>query len=177
MNPWHDVNNEYDGIDQINCIIEIPMASKIKYELDKETGLLRVDRILYSSVHYPSNYGFFPQTYCEDDDPLDVLVLGQLPVIPMSLMTVRPVGVIRMKDQDQMDDKIIAVHVHDPEFNHITSIKQLPEHRLTEMRHFFESYKILERKDVRIDSIEDQAWALKIVRESIDFYHQRFKKK
>lgn len=174
MNPWHDVDHQYDGIDQLVCIIEIPMASKIKYELDKETGLLKVDRILYSSVHYPSNYGFFPQTYCEDNDPLDVLVLGQLPVTPLSMMSVRPIGVIRMKDQDQMDDKIIAIHSHDPEFNHITSIKQIPNHRLMEMKHFFESYKTLERKDVKIDAIEDQAWALKIVRESIELYKKTF---
>lgn len=174
MNPWHDVDLGFDDIDELNCIIEIPMASKIKYELDKDSGLLKVDRILYSSVHYPSNYGFFPRTYCDDNDPLDVLVIGQLPVTPLSLMRVRPIGVIRMKDQDQMDDKVIAVHAHDPEYNHITSIRQLPGHRLNEMRHFFESYKTLERKDVKIDSIEDQAWALKIVREAIALYRSKF---
>jgi len=175
MNPWHDVNLNFDG-SVLDCLIEIPAGSKIKYELDKETGLSRVDRILSSSVHYPCNYGFFPQTYCDDKDPLDVLVIGQLPVLPMSLMSVRPVGVMRMIDGGEGDDKIISVHAHDPEYRHITSIKQLPEHKLAEIRQFFESYKALEKKKVEIQGIDDAPAAFETVKESITLYKKTFSK-
>jgi inorganic pyrophosphatase len=172
MNPWHDVKLEMDDSFHLDSVIEIPAGSKIKYEIDKDNGLLRVDRILYSSVHYPCNYGFFPQTYCDDGDPLDVLVIGQLPVVPLSIMRVRPIGVIRMIDQGKGDDKVLSVHVHDPEYNHIKSIRELPVHKLNEIKRFFESYKELEKKNVEIRSIDDEVEAVKVIKESILFYQK-----
>jgi inorganic pyrophosphatase len=177
MNPWHDVIISTETINHFNCLIEIPMGSKIKYELHKESGLLKVDRILYSSVHYPCNYGFFPQTYAMDDDPLDVLVIGQLPVTPLSIMRVRPIGVIRMIDQGQQDDKILSIHIDDPEFNHIKTLKQIPAHRLREIKNFFEHYKELEQKDVFISSIGDEREALDVIQDAIDLYPKFISKK
>lgn len=173
MNPWQDVDLEFEN-NELNCLIEIPAGSKIKYEIDKDTGLLKVDRILYSSVHYPCNYGLFPQTFCDDGDPLDVLVLGQLPVVPLSIMRVRPIGVIRMIDQGRGDDKIISVHVHDPEYNHILSITQLAPHKMNEIRRFFESYKELEKKNVEIRAVENETMAFQVIRESIALYGEAF---
>lgn len=175
MNPWHDIDLEFDG-STLTCLIEIPAGTKIKYEIDKKTGLLKVDRILYSSVHYPCNYGLFPQTFCDDGDPLDVLVIGQLPVAPLSLMKVRPIGVIRMIDQGEGDDKVISVHVDDPEYNHIKSIKEVAPHKINEIRRFFESYKELEKKSVEIRSIDDENEAIKVIHESIAFYKKTFNK-
>ncbi len=176
MNPWHDVQLDFNDKFELNCLIEIPAGSKIKYEIDKDSGLLKVDRILYSSVHYPSNYGLFPQTFCDDGDPLDVLVIGQLPVVPLSIMRVKPIGVIRMIDQGKGDDKIISVHVDDPEYNQINSINQLPKHKLIEIRRFFESYKELEKKLVQINSIDDEVVAIDVIREAIAFYKEKFAK-
>ena len=127
--PWHDLPNNPDTADAwFNVVIEIPRGSKVKYELDKPTGLLRVDRVLYSSVIYPANYGFVPRSYCDDGDPLDVLVLGHEPVVPMCIMQARAIGLMRMEDEGEGDDKIIAVHVNDPSFNEYTDIGQLPQH-------------------------------------------------
>ena len=176
MNPWHDLDLDFTADNEMNCLIEIPAGSKIKYEIDKKTGLLKVDRILYSSVHYPCNYGLFPQTFCDDGDPLDVLVIGQLPVVPLSIMRVRPIGVIRMIDQGKGDDKVISVHVDDPEYNHIRSIKELAPHKMNEIRRFFESYKELEKKSVEIKSIDDEKAAFQVVKESIALYGKTFKK-
>lgn len=176
MNPWHDVALEFSDDSTFNCIIEIPAGSKIKYEIDKDSGLLKVDRILSSSVHYPCNYGLLPQTYCDDKDPLDVLVIGQLPVAPLSIMKVRPIGVVRMIDQGEGDDKIISVHVDDPEYKHIHSIKEIPQHKLNEIRQFFESYKALEKKSVVINAIEDEKAAVKVIHESISLYKNKFNK-
>lgn len=175
MNPWHDVDLEFDE-DGLNCLIEIPAGSKIKYEIDKKTGLLKVDRILYSSVHYPCNYGLFPQTFCDDGDPLDVLVIGQLPVLPSSIMRVRPIGVVRMIDQGEGDDKIISVHADDPEYNHIRSIREIAPHKINEIRRFFESYKELEKKSVEINGIDDEKAAIEVIKESIKFYQRKFPK-
>lgn len=175
MNPLHDLDPRFDG-KLVDCLIEIPMGSKIKYELDKESGLLKVDRILYSSVHYPCNYGLIPRSHCDDGDPLDVLVIGQLPVFPMSIMRTRPIGVLRMIDQGQMDDKIISVHAHDPEYNHLQTIRDLPPHKLNEIRRFFESYKELEKKSVEIKEIEDEVVAKKIIEESFALYRATFVK-
>src|SRR3954471_17601577 len=133
MHPWHDIEPGSEISKRLSVVIEVPKDSKVKYELDKGSGGIRVDRVLFSSVHYPANYGFIPQTYCEDHDPLDVLVLGQEPVVPLSVMRARIVGVMRMQDQGEADDKLIAVHADDPEYSHYASIRELPPHRMTEV--------------------------------------------
>jgi inorganic pyrophosphatase len=176
MNPWHDLDLEFNG-ESLTCLIEIPAGSKIKYEIDKKSGLLKVDRILYSSVHYPCNYGLFPQTFCDDGDPLDVLVIGQLPVVPLSIMKVRPIGVIRMIDQGKGDDKVISVHVDDPEYNHIQSINELAPHKINEIRRFFESYKELEKKSVEIKALDDEKVARLVIREAMELYRTDIAKK
>ena len=175
MNPWHDVKLNLDESNELNCIVEIPANSKIKYEIDKESGLLKVDRVLHSSVHYPCNYGLFPQTFCDDGDPLDVLVIGQAPVVPLAIMRVRPVGVFRMRDQGKGDDKVISVHVDDPEYNHIRKLTELAPHKIAEFRQFFESYKALEKKAVEILSVDDEKAAIDVIREAVLFYNKKFK--
>src|SRR6478672_7704361 len=125
MHPWHDVDLTADAPNTVPAIIEVPKGSKTKYELDKASGLIKVDRVLFSSVHYPANYGFIPRTYCDDNDPLDILVLGQEPVVPLAIMMAKPIGVMKMVDQGQADDKIIAVHADDPEYSHYNSLDEL----------------------------------------------------
>ena len=137
MHPWHEVGIGDQAPDIIPVIVEVPRGSKTKYELDKVSGLLKVDRVLFSSVVYPANYGFIPQTYCEDNDPLDVLILGQETIVPLAIMRGRPIGVMKMIDQNVADDKIIAIHIDDPEFEDYYSISDLPAHRMREVRHFF----------------------------------------
>ena len=170
MHPWHDVDPGPEAPALVRAIIEIPRGSKVKYELDKESGLIRVDRILFSSVHYPANYGFIPRTYCEDHDPLDILVLGQEDVAPLTIMRARPIGVMKMSDQGEEDDKIVAVHADDPEFVHYTSIRELPPHRIAELRRFFEDYKALEQKSVIVDEFLDRKEAVEAVREALQLY-------
>jgi inorganic pyrophosphatase len=170
MHPWHDVIVGDDAPEIIPVVIEVPKGSKNKYELDKPSGLLRVDRVLFSSVHYPANYGFIPRTYCEDHDPLDVLVLGQEPVVPLTIMFAKPIGVMKMKDQGEADDKIIAVHAHDPEYVHYESIYELPPHRMTELGRFFQDYKLLENKSVVIEQFLDRSEALAVIREALQLY-------
>ncbi|MBK7845760.1 MAG: inorganic diphosphatase [Bdellovibrionales bacterium] len=136
MHPWHDVAVGEESPFFVNAIIEIPKGSKVKYELDKMSGLIKMDRILFSSVHYPANYGFIPQSYCEDNDPLDILVLGQEAAVPLCIMRAKPIGVMKMLDQGEADDKIISVHADDPEYTQINSINDLPPHRIKEIRRF-----------------------------------------
>ncbi len=167
---WHDVPIGDDAPETFNVVIEISQGSKVKYELDKQTGLLRVDRILYSSVIYPSNYGFIPQTYGDDNDPLDVLVMMQEAVLPLSLMRVRPIGMMQMIDQGQADEKIICVHLDDPAFNGYYHIWELPDHRLREVRRFFLDYKLLEEKEVEVQDFQGPDKARAIVKKSMERY-------
>lgn len=170
LHPWHGVGKGVDAPEVVTAIIEVPKGSSIKYELDKESGLLKVDRILYSAVHYPANYGFIPQSYCDDNDPLDILVLGQEPVFPLSMLRAKPIGVMKMVDQGEMDDKIIAVHLDDPEYSHYTSIDELPPHCLKTLRRFFEDYKVLENKEVIIETFLGPVEAKRIIDEAFDLY-------
>jgi len=174
MNPWHDINPHYSSPDCVDCVIEIPRGSRQKYELDKTTGLLRLDRVLYSAVFYPANYGFIPRTYCDDKDPLDILVLGQDPVQPLCIVTARPIGVMQMIDQDEEDDKIIAIHEHDPAVNHLRDISELPAHTLNELQRFFEDYKLLEHKKVRIERFRGRQDAMNILQQGYNLYEETF---
>jgi len=169
-NPWHDVSPG-DNIDEsFFSIIEIPKGSKNKYELDKKTGLLLADRVLYSSVHYPANYGFVPRTYCDDNDPLDVLVLCQEKLEPLCLVECAPIGMISMSDDKGQDDKIIAVHKYDPAYNLYNDISALPPHVMKELQRFFEDYKKLENKEVIIDNLRGRLDAINCIKESIKLY-------
>ncbi|GAB4313580.1 MAG: inorganic diphosphatase [Candidatus Zixiibacteriota bacterium] len=170
---WHDLPTFVDSDQTVfNVVIEIPRGSKIKYELDKRSGLLRVDRILYSSVIYPANYGFLPRTYCDDGDPLDALVLTTEAVVPMSILQARAIGLMHMEDEGKSDDKIIAVHVHDPAVRDYTDVSELPGHTSLEIRRFFQDYKQLENKTVRVDEWQGAKVAQAVVRESIDLYRR-----
>ena len=155
----------------LNVVIEIPRGSKVKYELDKPTGLLRVDRVLYSSVIYPANYGFIPRSYCDDGDALDALVLSQEPVVPLTLVDARPIGMFRMRDEKGLDDKIIAVSLNDPAYAGFTHHAQLPGHVLTEIRRFFQDYKILEHKEVVVGGLQSPEEAVAVIREALGAYY------
>lgn len=172
LHPWHGVSIGEDAPEVITAVIEVPKGSKIKYELDKKSGLVKVDRILYSSVHYPANYGFIPQSYCDDNDPLDILVLGQEPVVPLSVLRARPIGLMKMVDQGEEDDKIIAVHMDDPEYNHYRSIEELPPHYLKSLRRFFEDYKVLENKEVIIETFQDADDARQAIEDARKLYEE-----
>ena len=157
-------------LEKITAVIEIPKGSRIKYEIDKVHGLIRIDRVLSSPMHYPANYGFIPQTLCDDGDPLDILVLGQAEAIPLSLMDARPVGVLKMIDQGEMDDKIIAIHSDDPQWKHITSLKEIVPQILHEIETFFADYKKLEKKAVVINGILDTAEAQAVITDALALY-------
>jgi inorganic pyrophosphatase len=173
VNAWHDVDLGASIEHHFRCVIEIPKGSKVKYELDKETGLLWLDRVLHSAVHYPANYGFLPQTYCDDGDPLDVLVLGQEPVVPLCILRARAIGVLRMSDDKGADDKVIAVHVDDPEYAHYQEAAELPPHRLKEIQRFFLDYKVLENKTVDVEQIRGRASAEQVIRDAVRSYKDR----
>ncbi|XP_073149903.1 soluble inorganic pyrophosphatase 4-like [Henckelia pumila] len=168
--PWHDLEIGPGAPAIFNCVVEIGKGSKVKYELDKNSGLIKVDRVLYSSVVYPHNYGFIPRTLCEDSDPLDVLVLMQEPVLPGTYLRARAIGLMPMIDQGEKDDKIIAVCADDPEFRHHKDIKDLPPHRLAEIRRFFEDYKKNENKEVAVEDFLPAEAAIDAVRHSMDLY-------
>jgi inorganic pyrophosphatase len=172
VHPWHDIPLPEDVADWFPAYIEIPKGSKVKYELDKPTGLLRVSRILYSAVSYPANYGFVPRTYCEDGDPLDVLVLCQEEVVPQALLRARAIGVMRMRDEKGQDDKIIAVHVDDPEYDSFHDIAELSEHRLRELQRFFLDYKVLEGEEVIVEAPLGAAEALATLQAAIALYER-----
>ena len=173
MHAWHDVPWGTDVRDFFHAVIEIPEGSKVKYELDKETGLLRADRLLYSAVHYPANYGFVPRTYCEDGDPLDVLLLCQEPLAPLSFARGRAIGVIPMRDEKGQDDKIIAVHLDDPHYAHYRDVSELPRHVSAELERFFVDYKVLERREVDVRAIRGHQAAESVLEDAIRLYTAR----
>jgi inorganic pyrophosphatase len=175
VHPWHDIAlPQDDSFEVFPAVIEIPQGTKNKYELDKETGLLRVDRILYSSMHYPANYGFIPRTLADDGDPLDVLVLGQTPVVPLAMLTARAIGGFHMEDDAEADAKIICVHVNDPAFRDYADVDELPRHVVVEMMRFFEDYKALEGRAVEVGLNLTREEAVGIIRDSAVRYRETF---
>ena len=172
IHPWHDVTPGEGLPLQFRAIVEIPMGSSVKYELDKRTGLLRLDRVLYSAVYYPANYGFIPQTYAEDNDPLDVLVLCQEPLAPLTLVTARAIGLMTMIDSGKRDHKILAVAIGDPEFSGFHEARELPPHRLTMLRRFFQDYKLLEGKSVEVEEFQPAQTAAPVVDDALQRYSE-----
>ena len=173
-NIWHDINPERIKPEDFISVIEISKYSKKKYELDKETGFIMLDRILHTSTHYPANYGFIPRTYGDDEDPLDVLLLCSEPIEPLTLVRAYPIGVISMIDNGRNDEKIIAIPFNDPNYNHYTNIDQLPRHIFEEMRHFFTVYKNLENKTTAVDEVSAREDAVQIISDAIDRYVNNF---
>ncbi len=169
-NPWHKVSVGEKCPDVVNGIIEIPQNTRAKYELDKDSGLLMMDRVIYSSMYYPANYGFIPQTYCDDKDPLDIVILSQITIVPLCIVSAKVIGVMRMLDAGEMDDKIIAVAENDMGVNHIDDVSELPQHFKRELKNFFEDYKKLENKTVQVEEFQDSKIAKEIVNKSIEDY-------
>src|SRR5690606_15257131 len=176
QHPWHEVSIGENPPHRVNSIIEIPKGSRAKYEIDKDSGLIKLDRVIYASMYYPLNYGFIPQTLGDDHDPLDVVVLTQVTVVPRCLIPSKVIGVMQMIDRGEADDKIIAVAEEDPSVSHINDVKDLPVHLLAELRHFFENYKSLENKKVVVDEFLSKEEAHKIIDKSISFYAETYKK-
>jgi len=172
MNIWHDISEDRIQPEDFIAVIEIEKGSKVKYEVDKDTGMLIMDRILHTSTHYPASYGFIPRTYADDDDPLDVLVLCTEPIAPMSMVRVYPIGVISMMDSGSLDDKIIAIPFNDPTYSCYRGIEALPSHIFTEMKHFYQVYKELESKETVVDEIRGHKEAVRIVKNAIDKYKE-----
>ena len=173
-NNWHDISPSRIKADDFICVVEISKGSKKKYELDKDTGFIILDRILYTSTHYPANYGFIPRTYGDDNDPLDVLLLCSEPLEPLALVRAYPIGVISMIDNGKNDEKIIAIPFNDPTYNHYTDIDQLPAHIFDEMRHFFTVYKNLEHKTTAVNEVSGREEAMKVIKAAIDNYIEKF---
>lgn len=174
MNIWHDISPKRIHCEDFMAVVEISKGSKNKYEMDKETGLLRLDRILYTSTHYPANYGFIPRTYADDLDPLDVLILCSQAVVPLTLVRCYPIGVISMIDNGRFDEKIIAIAFDDPTYNSYTDISQIPCHIFEEMSHFFKVYKELEDKETAINEVKGRDAAVEIIQKSIDSYIENY---
>jgi inorganic pyrophosphatase len=174
--PWHGVHYGEQAPKKVNALVEIPQGSRAKYEVDKATGLLRLDRVIYSSFHYPVNYGFIPQTLGQDNDPLDILVLCSQAIQSLCLVEATVIGNMQMIDQGQEDDKIIAVATKDPSVNHYQKMDDLPHHFLLELKNFFEQYKVLENKKVEIDNFQDKDTACRVITDAIRFYKDTFAK-
>lgn len=173
---WHEVSTGKNPPEWVNALIEIPKGSRAKYEIDKESGLIKLDRVIYSSMYYPHNYGFIPQSFGEDNDPLDIMVITQVSVVPLCIVPARVIGVMQMIDRGEADDKILAVASDDASVNHIQDIASLPQHFQDELKHFFEEYKTLENKKVVVDSFLGKDKAMQIISESIVRYQQKFLK-
>lgn len=176
MNIWHDIDAKRITNEEFIACIEISKGSKMKYELDKETGRLVLDRVLYTSTHYPNNYGFIPKTLSGDGDPLDVLVMCQEPIVPLALVKAYPIGVVKMIDSDEIDEKIIAIASGDPSLNCYSDIQNLPKHILDEIIHFFKVYKQLENKETYVREILGAREARKIISDAIQMYKNEFDK-
>ncbi len=174
MNILHDISPKRISPHDFICVIEISKGSKMKYELDKETGMLKLDRVLYTSTHYPANYGFIPRTHADDGDPLDVLLLCSEPIQPMTLVRAFPIGMITMLDSGKRDEKIIAIPFGDPTYQNYHSIRELPAHVFDEMKHFFSVYKTLEGKETVVDEVQDEAEAVQVIEECIASYRNEF---
>ncbi|MFT3705864.1 MAG: inorganic diphosphatase [Agriterribacter sp.] len=174
VHPWHGVEPGDNAPRIVNAVIEIPQGSRQKYEIDKPSGLLKLDRVIYSSFYYPVNYGFIPQTYGDDKDPLDILVISSMSIQPLCLVQAKVIGVMQMIDSGDADDKIIAVANNDPGVNYINNIEEMPKHFFSELRQFFEEYKKLENKTVSVNEFQDKATALKIIEEAIRFYKENY---
>lgn len=175
LHPWHETSTGSKPPQFVNAIIEIPRGSRAKYEVDKESGLIKLDRVIYASMYYPLNYGFIPQTMGEDHDPLDIVVLTQVSVVPLCMIPSRVIGVMQMVDRGEADDKIIAVAEQDPSVSHINDVCDLPEHLRAELKHFFENYKSLENKKVVVDEFLSKEKAFEIVEASKVLYSRNFK--
>jgi inorganic pyrophosphatase len=176
LHPWHGASHGDEAPKIVNALIEISQGSKSKYEIDKKTGLLKLDRVIYSSFHYPVNYGFIPQTLGKDADPLDILVMCSEPIQPLCLVKALVIGNMQMIDTDMIDDKIIAVAVNDPSVNYIKSLDEVPPHSFKVLKNYFEQYKVLEQKKVEINDFQEKEIAFDIINESIEFYKQTFPK-
>ncbi|MCA9478339.1 MAG: inorganic diphosphatase [Nanoarchaeota archaeon] len=174
VHPWHDLSPGEKLPEEVTAFIEVPKNSMLKYELDKESGFIKLDRVLYSAVHYPGDYGFIPQTLSEDGDPIDIIILSNFPVVPGVIVTARPIGVLEMIDDNERDEKIIAVHATDPRFERYHDIGDLSPHISLEIKNFFETYKTLQDKEVKILSIKDAAQARKDIQTAIQKYKETF---
>ena len=176
LHPWHGATYGQEAPKMVIALIEIPEGSKSKYEIDKKTGLLKLDRVIYSSFHYPVNYGFIPQTLGKDGDPLDILVMCTEAIQPLCLVEAYVIGNMQMIDTGLIDDKIIAVAVHDPGVNYITSLDLVPQHIFKVLKNYFEQYKVLENKKVEINDFQEKDIAFEIINEAIAFYKETFPK-